>query len=456
MTNDASQAEQALLGAVLLDNAAYDLAADRVAADDFGEPVHGRIWAAIAALAARGERATPVTLLPFFEGDEALADVGGAGYLGRLVAAAVGVASAADYARAVRDAAVRRRLAAVGEAIVERARRPDPDETAAAQVEAAEAALYDLAERREGGGPRPLDEALGPAADRAGAGGARGLGTGFRDLDRLTGGLRPGQLAVLAGRPSMGKSALAGQIAAHVAGLGVTVLLFSLEMSADELAERHLARVADLNLHALRTGRLDAAGRAAARSAAERGTGGRFHVDDQAGLGVAAMRTRARRVRRRAGLGLVVVDYLQLVGVSAEVRRKASTVAEVSEASSGLKALAKDLGVPVLAVSQLSRAVEARDDKRPQLADLRESGAIEQDADLVMFVYRESYYLARRKPAASKPAALADWEAEMAAAKGKAEVILAKSRNGPVGTVALRFDAGRARFQDLERAEGAA
>ena len=447
------EAEKALLGAIFAYNHAYERVSEFLRPEHFALTHHGRIFEAAATLIERGHAADPVTLKLFFEQDEALAEIGGPAYLSELANCATTSINAGEYGRIVLDLHERRELIRLAEDTLARAYSGDTAETGREIREAHEQALFEMAEAgRAGAGPRPFSHFAGRAIDQmeaARAGGTPGVSTGFTDLDNKLGGLHPSDLIILAGRPSMGKTALAGNIARNAAEEGIGVGFFSLEMSGEQLAGRELAGRCNLGPHRLRTGKLNPFDADKLHDARDATRDLPLFIDDTAALTVAALRTRVRRLKRRHGIGLVIVDYLQLLVGQAESKQ-----VEISDISRGLKAIAKETGVPVLALSQLSRAVESRTDKRPQLSDLRESGAIEQDADVVMFIYREDYYLDPTEPEqeAKEPnekygKRLHKWRQ----AQGKAKVIVAKHRHGPVGVVELRFDKETVRFDNLAR-----
>ena len=459
--------EQALLGAILVNNDAASRVSDFLGPAHFFEPLHGRIFEACQTLIERGQIASPVTVKTFFERDEGLKAVGGAQYLARLTVAAVTVLHAADYGRALYDLALRRQLIAIGEDMSVRAAEPKVEESAAEQIEKAEAALFRLAEDgQHEGGFKSFAASITAAVQNIEAAYKRdsrltGVGTGLEALDEKLGGLHRSDLLILAGRPSMGKTALATNIAFNAArkwkedkdaGIaqkdseGAAIAFFSLEMSAEQLATRMLAEAAEVPSENLRRGSLTENEFRRLARAAQRIAEIDFFIDDTPALSIAALRTRARRLKRQHGIGLVVVDYLQLVRPSAT--KGDNRVQEVSEITQGLKALAKDLDVPVLALSQLSRSVEQREDKRPQLSDLRESGSIEQDADVVMFVFREEYYLERSEPSPDTEKH-SKWMADCERAQGIAEVILGKQRHGPTGTARLHFNKETTKFGNL-------
>jgi replicative DNA helicase len=464
------EAEQALLGALLYDNAAFERLGDHLQARHFYEPFHQRLYAAVEEYVRKGQLAEPIVLVERFRRDPAFEELGGVRYFADLVDRAPPIANAADYGRMIYDLALRRDLIRIGGEISKNAH--DEVETPARdQIENAEQQLYTLAEHgtASSSGFMPFADALAGAVAMAHEaferdGGLAGLATGLTDLDRKLGGLHGSDLLILAGRPSMGKTALAANIAFNVARAyawepqpdgsrktvrGGVVAFFSLEMSAEQLAMRLLADVSGVSSDRLRKGEIDAADFARVRDGAIEIQEAPLYIDATGGLSLAKLTARARRLKRRSGLDLIVVDYLQLVTAS-EGKQSQGRVQEVSEITMGLKALAKELQVPVLALSQLSRQVEAREDKRPQLSDLRESGSIEQDADAVMFVYRESYYLGRAEPREGTAEHLT-WQEEMDKLRHVAEVIVGKARHGPIGTVKLSFNEDTTRFGNLAR-----
>ena len=464
------EAEQALLGAMLVNNEVANRVSAFVRPEHFFQPVHGRIYEAILGLIERGQIATPVTLKTYFEGDEALTDIGGAQYLARLAGSAVTIINAEDYGRTVHDLYLRRELIHLGEDVVNTAFDFRVDTPAREQVEEAEQHLYTLAEEGQyEGGFAPLKEPLESAVKMMESaynrdGDMTGVATGLTELDELLGGLNPSDLIILAGRPSMGKTALATNIAYHASKShrvetdddgnahvvdGAVVGFFSLEMSAEQLAFRLLAEATGVSSSKLRRGKISPEEFQNVVPASQTLSRIPFFIDDTPSLSVAALRTRARRLKRTHNLSLVIVDYLQLMRPSGR-KSYDNRVLEIAEITQGLKALAKELGVPVLALSQLSRAVEQRDDKRPQLSDLRESGAIEQDADVVMFIYREAYYEARREPKEGTDKHF-EWQTKMDQINHLAEVIVAKQRSGPIGRVDLVFDPKTTKFTTLDR-----
>ena len=466
------EAEQALLGALLYDNGAYERLSDRLAAGHFREPFHQRLYAAIETHIRKGQLAEPILLADEFKRDPAFDELGGLRYRADLVDRAPPAANAPDDARAVYDLALRRELIRIGGDISSTAQQVgDSEITARDQIEAAEQQLYTLAESGSAStGFVPFSDALRGAIDMAAEaysrdGGLAGVATGLIDLDQKLGGLHPSDLLIIAGRPSMGKTALATNVAFHVARHyawepqpdgsrktvnGGVVAFFSLEMSAEQLSMRLLAEVSGVSSDRLRKGEIDASEFGRVRDAAIEIQDSPLYIDATGGLAIGKLAARARRLKRQFGLDLIVVDYLQLITADAGRGGNDNRVQEVSMITQGLKALAKELAVPVIALSQLSRQVENREDKRPQLSDLRESGSIEQDADVVMFVYRESYYKGRAEPREGSPEHLA-WQEEMDQIVNLAEVIIGKQRHGPIGTVKLHFNADLTKFGNLAR-----
>ena len=470
------EAEAALLGAIMIDNRIAEDVQLKLRADHFYEAVHGRIYDAILLLLDRNMVANPVTLKPMFEADEAMKTLGGPAYLAQLTGSGAGLIGARDFANQIYDLALLRELVQVGRTMTERALDTSEAETPKEQIEAAEVALYKVAEEGgETGSVKSFGQATRMAVELAekalnAGGGLSGVTTGLESVNAKTGGLHHSDLIILAGRPGMGKTALATNIAFNAArrwirdveedgiapekSVGAKVAFFSLEMSADQLATRILSEQSAISSEALRMGKIGQQDfRNLARAAAELETLP-LYIDDTAGLTIAALRTRARRLKRRHNIGLIIVDYLQLLQGSSRTS-DGNRVQEISEISRGLKTLAKELNVPVIALSQLSRAVEQREDKRPQLADLRESGSIEQDADIVLFVYREEYYVAAREP--KRPTEGDDaktfddhakWASDMEKVFGLSELIVAKQRHGATGKVKMKFEAQITRFSD--------
>jgi replicative DNA helicase len=467
------EAEQALLGALLVNNKALERVAEFLRAEHFFDAVHNKIFSTIVTLVERGQMANPVTLKPYFETDAALQQAwGGVGYLAQLAASVITVVNAEDYGRTLHDLYLRRQLIDIGESTVISAYQPSAESSAMDQIEGAEARLFDLASTGDvRGGFLPLERSLTEALRTAESAFKRdthitGVTTGLRDLDRKLGGLQKSDLVILAARPAMGKSSLAANIAFAAAKAclrtqgreGAGAAFFSLEMSAEQLANRILSDACSIPSDKIRRGEIKQDDFQRIYDAAQTIYNIPLYIDDTPGLSIAGLRTRVRRlIRQHPHVGLIVIDYLQLLRGNSS-RGQDNRVQEISEITRGLKIIAKELQVPVLALSQLSRAVETREDKRPQLADLRESGTIEQDADVVMFIYRQEYYLSREEPV--KKADEADdkflqrcqrWQENMEKVHNMAEVIIAKQRHGAVGTVELYFDGMFTRFADMDK-----
>lgn len=455
-----TEAEQALLGALFVNNRAYEHVADILAPEDFGYALHGRIFGAIGSLIASGGTANPITLKPMFEQDEALNGVGASAYLSRLALSAVTVLNSRDYATTIADLARRRELIEAAQDIIGDAAVVDIERPADIVLDEAEERLFRIGDRSSKAGTiRSLGDVLATTIkeieDAYKRGGAVTTDTGLSDLDRIVSGMGAGDLVVLAGRPAMGKSAAAGTIALNAARTGQRVLIFSLEMSQAELSQRWLAGITGISTDRQRHGQLKGRDWDAVVEANVLLATLPIFVDDQPRLSVPQMRQRARRVRRRHGLDLIIVDHLQLVR---QPGKQESRRVEIGDASSMLKAIAKELQVPVLLLSQLSRAPEQRDDKRPLLSDLKESGDIEQDADVVMLLFRAEYYLERaeprRRPNEQQDAfnsRLADWQDECRRVRGLAEIAVAKNRHGCTGVAHVVFDGERQRFENLAR-----
>jgi len=462
------EAEQQLLGAILTNNDVYDRVASVIGSQHFYDPVHARIYEVAAARIAKNALASPVTLKAFLEHDEGLKELGGPAYLARLAGAAISAFAVRDYAEMIYDLAIRRELIGLGKSIADKAARVDVASGPKQQIVEAEQHLYNLAEQGQSeSGFQSFLRAVTDAVNVANAayqreGGLAGISTGLDDLDHKLGGLHKSDLLILAGRPSMGKTSLATNIAFNVAKAykrgalpdgnegaieGGVVGFFSLEMSAEQLAGRILAEASEISSHKIRQGDMTEGEFRRFVEAAKELEACPLYIDDTAAIPIAQLSARARRLKRTHGLDLLIVDYLQLVRGTSENR-----VQEIGEISMGLKAIAKELDIPVIALSQLSRQVESRDDKRPQLSDLRESGSIEQDADVVMFVYRGEYYKEREKPGEENVEAMAGWIEEMERLHAKAEVIIGKQRHGPIGTVELSFEAQFTRFGNLAKA----
>ena len=461
------EAEQQLLGAIITSNEVYDRIASIVGPQHFFEPVHARIFEIAAARIQKNAVASAVTIKAFLEDDPGLRELGGPAYLVRLSGAAIGAYAARDYAQMIYDLAVRRELIALGRDISEKAARVEVETEPREQIVEAEQALYTLAEQGQTeGGFQSFLHAVTDAVRVANAayqrdGQLSGISTGLVDLDGKLGGLHPSDLLILAGRPSMGKTSLATNIAFAIARAyrkgtrpdgtegavgGGVVGFFSLEMSAEQLAARILSEASEVPSDQIRRGDMTEPEFRRFVEAAKTLEACPLFIDDTPALPISQLATRARRLKRMHGLDVLVVDYLQLVRPA---KAKDSRVNEVSEITQGLKAIAKELDIPVVALSQLSRQVESREDKRPQLSDLRESGSIEQDADVVMFVFREEYYAEREKPSDDKLEAMAEWQERMERLHGRAEVVIGKQRHGPIGTVELSFEGRFTRFGNL-------
>jgi replicative DNA helicase len=465
------EAEQALLGAILVNNEAFYRVSDFLEPKHFFEPIHQRIFELASGLIRASKVATPVTLKTFLPGDVDIAGLSVNQYLARLAAEATTIINAEDYGRTIYDLSIRRDLITIGEDMVNLAYDAAVDSTPLQHIEDAERRLYEIAETgRYDGGFQRFAQALTTAVDMAARayqrdGRLSGLATGLTDVDSKMGGLQASDLVILAGRPGMGKTALATNIAYNVAKAwsgevradghmatvnGGIVGFFSLEMSAEQLATRIISEQTGIPSNKIRRGDIDEGDFEKIRDVSIDLQNLPFYVDETGGLSVGQLAARARRLKRQRGLDLLVVDYLQLLQGSTR-RAAEGRVQEITEITTRLKALAKELNIPILALSQLSRQVENRDDKRPQLSDLRESGSIEQDADVVLFVFREEYYLENKKPREGTPEFL-DWEKKITDAHGKAEVIIGKQRHGPTGTVELQFDAAVTRFANLDTA----
>ena len=461
------EAEQALLGAILVNNEAFYRVSDFLGPEHFYEPVHREIYEVAGKIIRAGKAATPITVKTYLP-EQLTAEVTLPQYLARLAAEATTVINSADYGQTIYDLAIRRNLIQIGETMVSTAYESDVELTAPKQIEEAEKSLFDLAEKgRYDGGFQPFNEALTDAIRMAGEayqrdGRLSGIATGLADLDRQMGGLQKSDLVIIAGRPGMAKTSLATTIGFHVARNwkgeitpdghrktvdGGQVGFFSLEMSAEQLATRILSAQAEISSADIRRGNIHESQFARLVDVSNMLSTVPLYIDDTGGLSIGQLAARARRLKRQKGLDLIIIDYIQLLSGSTK-RSSENRVQEITEITTTLKALAKELDVPVIALSQLSRQVESRDDKRPQLSDLRESGSIEQDADVVMFIYREEYYLKNKEPREGTPEHLA-WQSEMEKVHGRAEVIVGKQRHGPTGTVQLSFEGQYTRFGNL-------
>lgn len=468
-TPHSNAAEQALLGALLYDNELYHRVSNIVDAKHFYNPVHKRIFETAARLIETGKLADAIVLKNRFSQDETLVDIGGEQYLAELLLHAPSGAAAPEYAKMIFDLAMRRELIRLGGEITQTATDPDSELDAQEQISEAEGQLYNLAEIGSvQGGFESFQQAMIKSIEMASAaysreGGLSGISTGLVDMDNQLGGFHRSDLIILAGRPSMGKTSLATNIAFHMAknfkeektetgvskaANGARVGFFSLEMSSEQLATRILAEQSTVPSHKIRRGDITVEEYERVRDSADEITHIPLHIDDTGGISIGQLAARARRLKRMSGLDIIVVDYLQLLTGGKAMKASDGRVQEVSAITQGLKAIAKELDIPVLALAQLSRQVEQRDDKRPQLSDLRESGSIEQDADVVMFVFREEYYKARAEPSEGTEEHM-QWQEEMGRLHGKAEVIVGKQRHGPIGTIKLSFNANITKFGNL-------
>ncbi len=460
-------AEMGVLGAILFDNNAHQRVSDILKPGDFCNPANQAIYTVIDRMISGGRVADGVTLREHFESDGQLADIGGARYLADLLDSAAFGPEIVDYARLVHDLALRRELIQIGSEMVQKATQADLEEPGEMQIQDAEKKLFSLAERGAGmQGFQTFNTALAGSIEMATnafkrEGKIAGVATGLAELDRKLGGLHKSDLVILAARPSMGKTALAVNIAYSAAkhckrsvgptgamrtDNGAVVGFFSLEMSADQLATRVLADISGVPSDLIRRGELKPRDYESIREAARQMEGLPLYIDDMGGISISQLAARARRLQRTHGLDLLIIDYLQLITASGGGRND-NRVQEVTMITKSLKALAKELQIPILALSQLSRQVENRDDKRPQLSDLRESGSIEQDSDVVMFIYREAYYLERQEPGEDDPKH-AEWQDQMNTKLRLAEIIVSKQRHGPIGKIEVGFDANRVRFFD--------
>jgi len=461
------EAEQSLLGTIILNNEYLSRVLEFLLPEHFYEPSHQKIYAQIIHNVEKVSIvANAITLKQFFENDENIKAVGGAKYLSTLLASASGIFDIADYGRVIYDLALKRKLVMIGEDVVNRVYKTENNLSAQEQIEQAEANLFDLAEKGGNGKSdfRNISFSIKETLDKTVLARKRdshisGVSTGFTDLDKMLSGLQQSDLFILAGRPSMGKTAIAINIAVNACKYLnpnlddkknlKAVGFFSLEMSSDQLASRILSMECSINATKFRTGQLSENEWEVVATRSAEIAKMPFFIDDTPALSISAIRTRARRMLRKNNLGLLVIDYLQLIRGSSS-RSAENRVQEVSEITQGLKAIAKELNIPVIALSQLSRAVEQREDKRPQLSDLRESGSIEQDADVVAFIYRDSYYKERLRPPENEVDKFQKWKSEMQQVAHKAEFIIAKQRNGPVGSIELFFDAEFTRFGNLD------
>ena len=451
------EAEQSIIGSILISNEIFDEINTFVSSKNFYDPMHQRIFSAIEKLIYSGMLANPITLKNHFENDEDKINI--PEYLVKITKFSTSNRQAIEYSKIVYDLYVKRQLIKLSEEIIDTAKLNDIDKNSQTIIENSEKSLFDLAEKGSFSNTIvKFDEALKLTIDMASTAykndeGIVGVPTGLRDLDEKLGGLHKSDLLIIAGRPSMGKTALATNIAFNAAkkfqqdGKKTSVAFFSLEMSSEQLSTRILAEQSRIKSNDIRRGRISEDQFDKFIETSKDISELPLYIDETPAISIAALCNRARRMKRIYGLDLIVVDYIQLM--TAVNSRRDGRVQEISEFTQGLKALAKELSVPVLALSQLSRAVEQRDNNKPVLADLRESGSIEQDADVVMFVYREAYYLERKEP---RPATVeyAEWQAKMSEVSNMAEIIVGKQRHGPTGNVFLEFEPMFTKFKDIQ------
>ncbi|MFQ3361251.1 MAG: replicative DNA helicase [Alphaproteobacteria bacterium] len=461
-------AEQALLGALLVNNESYDRVSSFLKPEHFHEKIHSVIYESIIKLVSIGKLASPITMKTIFDQDESLREIGGSKYIARLASSATSVINAHEYARIIYNLSVWRNLIYLGTDMVNNSYNPEAGSEPDSQIESAEEALYNLAEKgRYGKDFVNFSTALTEAIDMAANayhrdGNTSGLSSGFKDLDEVLGGLQPSDLLIIAGRPSMGKTAFATNIAYHIASNyradnpdgspinvidGSVVGFFSLEMSSAQLATRIISEQTGVSSEKIRRGKINKDDFNSLVSVAKKLQDIPLFIDESGGINLSQLSARARRLKRQHGLGLIVIDYLQLLTSNLK-KYSENRVQEISEITQGLKSLAKELNIPIIALSQLSRQVENRDDKKPQLADLRESGSIEQDADIVMFIFREEYYLQRKEPREGTEEHIA-WQENMEQVHQKAEVIIGKNRHGPTNTIQMHFDGSVTKFSDF-------
>ena len=452
------EAEQAVIGSILVSNDIFDDVSIIIDNKKFYDPVHQKIFAAIENLISKGMLANPITLKNYFENDNSLIELQGHEYLVKLTKFSTTIRQAIEYSRIVYDMHIRRELIKISETTIENASNNILDLPGNKIIENSEKLLFDLAEKGSFNTSFiKFDQALKYTIEMASnayknEAGIVGVPTGLTDLDDRLGGMHNSDLLIIAGRPSMGKTALATNIAFHAAkklqekGTKSSIAFFSLEMSSEQLSTRILAEQSRIKSNDIRRGRISEEQFDKFIETSKNISELPLYIDETPAISIAAMSNRARRIKRLYGLDLVVVDYIQLMSAA---NTRDGRVQEISEITKGLKALAKELSVPVLALSQLSRAVEHRDIKKPQLSDLRESGSIEQDADVVMFVYREAYYLEKLEP---RPATVehADWQAKMNEVSNLAEIIIGKQRHGPTGNINVEFEAMFTKFRDIQ------
>ena len=451
------EAEQAVLGSILISNELFDDVTNIITAKNFYDPMHAKIYSAIEKLIYSGMLANPITLKNHFENDQDKLNI--PEYLVKITKFSTSVRQSIEYSKIIYDLFVKRELIKISENIIDTAKLNDFENGGQKIIENSEKALFDLAEKGSFNSSFiKFDNALKMTIEMASNAyrnedGIVGVPTGLRDLDDRLGGLHKSDLVIIAGRPSMGKTALATNIAFNAArkiqeeGKKTSIAFFSLEMSSEQLSTRILAEQSRIKSNDIRRGKISEDQFDKFIETSKNISELPLYIDETPAISIAALSNRARRIKRTFGLDMVVVDYIQLMtGINS---RKDGRVQEISEITQGLKALAKELSIPVLALSQLSRAVEQRDNNKPQLSDLRESGSIEQDADVVMFVYREAYYLEKKEP---RPATVeyAEWQAKMGEVSSMAEIIIGKQRHGPTGNVFLEFEAMFTKFKDIQ------
>ncbi|WP_375617652.1 MULTISPECIES: replicative DNA helicase [unclassified Bartonella] len=458
------EAEQALLGAIFINNDSLDRVSDFLKPEHFFEPLHQKIYHVLSHLIKTGKRVDPVTIKPYIQMEEKIGDITVYQYVVRLATEAVTIINAEDYGRVIYDLFIRRSLINLGTQVVNTAFDAPVELTPTQQIETVENQLFELAEKgKYGGGFENFNEAIKKAIDMASAAKKRssqlsGIATHIKTLDEKMGGLQASDLIILAGRPGMGKTSLATNIAFNIANAynrnaniqeneGGIVGFFSLEMSSEQLATRIISEQTEVSSSDIRRGNISDEQFSKIIRAVNQLQKAPLYIDQTGGISITQLAARARRLKRQHGLDILFIDYIQLM-TSSSKRSSENRVQEITEITTGLKALAKELNIPIIALSQLSRQVENRTDKRPQLSDLRESGSIEQDADIVLFVYREEYYLKNEEPKLNT-LEHQKWLEIMDKAFGKADVIIAKQRHGPTGIVPLAFQSDFTRFSDL-------
>ena len=454
------EAEQAVIASILVSNDIYDEISPIIDAQKFFDPVHAKIFETIENLISKGLLANPITLKNHFENNDGLKELGGQEYLIKITKFSTSLKQATDYANIVQEMHVRRELIKISESVLDKASSATDITTSGEEmIQNAEKSLFDLAERGHFNQSfMKFESALKQTIEMAKSAyqneeGIVGVPTGLTDLDSRLGGMHKQDLIIIAGRPSMGKTALATNIAFHAAknienkGSKSSVAFFSLEMSSEQLSTRILSEQSKIRSNDIRRGKVSESEFEKFIETSKNIFELPLYIDETPAITIAAISNRSRRIKRLFGLDLIIVDYIQLMKSSG--RKEYNRVQEISEVTQGLKALAKELDVPVLALSQLSRAVEQRDDKKPQLADLRESGSIEQDADVVMFIYREAYYLERKEPTLGS-IEHAEWRQKMDEITNLAEIMISKQRHGPTGNVKVEFEAMYTKFKNLE------